>query len=360
MRRHVPGKRITVFGLLILALLVTASGQAGPAALDKNRAPFADPAGDQTLTAPDITQTVVSNNDEGTIIFEITIANYSSLQGRISFIVFLDTDVNTATGNPSGADHALLFGYQTADVLTRGVGTWINGDFRYAVPRSYSASFTPAGQGGVATLAVDRAQLGRPNRLRFSVYGYWFVQPVRNYYWDLAPNPPATPYAYDLGLNAGKPPPDRDHDGVPDSQDRCPRAGAFFDFNKNGCTGPFRRMRPDLKFRALGYSSYVTMASARIEDLPSGARVEVRCRNACRVSQRQTARSPIVVLTRLRGARLDRGAVIEIRAVKPGWIGYDARIEIRGMPLATHVVERCLPAIGAPVPGPCSRIERGS
>jgi len=349
-----------VFAVLAGVLLVAASGQASPTSVEKNRAAFGDPVGDQTLTAPDITQTVVSSNDAGMITFEISIGNYSSLQGRLSFIVFLDTDLNTATGNPAGADHALSFGYQTADVLTRGVGTWTKGDFRYAVPRTYSSSFSAAGQGGVATLSVDRAHIGTPNRLRFSVYGYWFVQPPRNYYWDLAPNNPATPYAYDLGVNAGKPLPDRDHDGVPDSQDRCPRAGAFFDFNKNGCTGPFRRMRPDLKFRALGYPSYVTMASARIEDLPSGARVEVRCRNACRVSQRQTARSPIVVLTRLRGARLDRGAVIEIRAVKPGWIGYDARIEIRGTPLATHVVERCLPAIGVPVPGPCSRVERGS
>ena len=119
-------------------------------------------------------------------------------------------------------------------------------------------------------------------------------------------------------------------------------------------------MRPDLKFRALGYPSYVTIVSARLEDLPSAAAVEVRCRSACSVRLRQAARVPVVVLTPLQGTRLEKGSVIEIRVVKPGWIGYHARIEIQGSPLSTQTTERCLPAIGKRVATACDRVERGA
>lgn len=350
-----PRRALPCLALLAGALCVLGSAGAAP---QENRTSFADPAGDQTQTAPDVTAVVVSNSDQGRLTFEIQVANYATLVDRLSFIVFLDTDTDTATGNPFGADHALVFGYQEAGVLTRAVGTWRSGDFRYALPRSLITSYTAAGTGGVATLSVDRADVGTPRALRFAAYGYWFVQPARNYYWDSAPSLQSTTFSYDLRL-AAVASKDVDRDGVPDARDRCPRAGAFFDFNQNGCTGPFRRMRPDLKFRALGYASHVEMASARIENLPAGALVDVRCRTACRVTQQQTAKAPIVVLTRLQGARLDRGAVLEIRAVKPGWIGYDARIEIRGSPLSTHLTERCLPAMGARLALPCGQVERG-
>ena len=357
MRRRAA--RWILVAVAVAAVCVVASSHAASTSSAKNRATFGDPIGDQAQTAPDLAGIVVSSDDAGRLTFEIQVANYASLGSRVSFIVFLDTDVNAATGNPSGADRALVFGYQEADVLTRAVGTWRSGDFRYTLPRSYTTSFSAAGSGGVATISVDSADIGRPAKVRFSVYGYWFVQPARNFYWDSAPSAQGGLFPYDLGVatTTGR---DTDRDGVPDARDRCPRAGAFFDFNRNGCTGPFRRMRPDLKFRALGYSSHVVMVSAQIRNLPTGALVEVRCRSACRVTQRQTARAPIVVLTRLHGAKLGRGAVLDVRAVKPGWIGYDARIEIRGSPLSTHLTERCLPAMGERIALPCGRVERGS
>jgi len=337
--------------------MVFAVSGTGFAAFVDDRRTFNDPADDQDGLAPDITSVAVSSGSSGTIVFEVKIRNYNTIKPRISFVVLVDADKNSRTGVPLGADYILGAGYQEPDKYAETVGRWNGANFDYSRPSSYSASFVPSGPGGAMRLEINRKDLGETTGFNFTISGYWLISSPQVYASDGAPDHPAT-WSFTLPTAGGGA--DADRDGVVDTRDRCPRARALYDANKNGCTGPFRRMRPDLKFRALGYPSYVTMASARVEDLPSGTQVEVRCRSACSVQQRQAARSPVVVLTQLRGTRLERGAVVEIRAVKAGWIGYYARIEIRGSPLATQTTERCLPALGKRVATPCSRVERGS
>ena len=205
-------------------------------------------------------------------------------------------------------------------------------------------------------LEIDSKDLGGTTGFSFTVAGYWFVSHPQVFEGDDAPDPNA-PGVFELSTSAGVA--DADDDGVADSKDRCPRAKARFDTNRNGCTGPFRRMQPDLKFRALGYATHVTIVSARIEDLPLAVTIEVRCRSACTVRQRQASRSRVVVLTPLHGKELARGSVVEIRAFKPGWVGYAARIDIDGSPLTARTTEQCLPATGPRVAKPCNRVPRG-
>lgn len=320
---------------------------------------FADAENDQTGRAPDITSVVVSTDSSGRIFFTVAINNYSSLAPRVSFVTLVDADRDRATGlsrGAQGADYAVNAGFYETGKYAAAVGRWNGVNFDFARPPSYSASFEARGAGGVLRLEINAKDLGGTKAFTFTVAGYWFVSDPQVYEGDDAPHPDAPALVELAGMASA----DADKDGVGDARDRCPRVRALFDTNRNGCTGPFGRMRPDLKFRALGYASHVTIVSARIEDLPPAATVEVRCRSACAVRQRQASRASVLVLTPLQGQELKRGSVLEIRAFKPGWIGYVARIDIGGSPLTARTTEQCLPATGARVATPCGRVELGS
>ena len=59
--------------------------------------------------APDITSTTVSNDDAANLTFRVAISNRPALTPDMVVLVFLDTDQNTATGDPqsSGADYVI-------------------------------------------------------------------------------------------------------------------------------------------------------------------------------------------------------------------------------------------------------------
>ena len=255
-----------------------------------------------------------------------------------------------------GAEYLLTGGCQGVDRCGGSFWRWNGANWDAKSTSSYSSTFTAEGSGGVMRFRIGRADLGGVAAFDFFVNAYYLVSEPLNYDADRAPERGAT---WTVSQQKPKPVADRDRDGVADAKDRCPRARAVFDTNRNGCAGPFRVMRPDLKFRALGYPSYVSFVSARVEDLPAGAEVEVRCSNSCRLQRRQSARTPVVVLAALGGARLPRGAVVEVRAVKRGWIGYYARIEIGGSPLTARTTELCLPALEGRTAVRCDRAPRG-
>ena len=253
-----------------------------------------------------------------------------------------------------------MFGYQVADVLTRGVGTWRSGDFQYTLPRSYTTSFNASGAGGVATISVDRAHIGGPAKLRFSVYGYWFVQPIRNYYWDSAPSAQGGLFAYDLGRHKPSSPRGSRSRRRPERPGSLPPGGCVLRLQQERLHGPVPSNAPGSEVP--GARILVPRRDGLCPDPePPGGRARRGALpqrlpgHTATDRARADRRSDAVA-----GAKLGRGAVLEIRALKPGWIGYDARIEIRGSPLSTHLTEKCLPAMGERVALPCGRVERGS
>jgi hypothetical protein len=96
--------------LLLVALASSAFVASAPAALADAPVSLADPQGDAIGSAPDITTTVVSNDDSGNIRFRINIANQIHLARDSRLYVYIDADRDPATGSASaqGADYMLL------------------------------------------------------------------------------------------------------------------------------------------------------------------------------------------------------------------------------------------------------------
>ena len=92
-----------VLGLAVLAA-VFAVAPAGAA----NSVTYQDSTGENPA-APDITTIVASNDDAGMITFRINIPNRAQLTPDILVDMLLDTDANSATGDPDnlGADYAI-------------------------------------------------------------------------------------------------------------------------------------------------------------------------------------------------------------------------------------------------------------
>lgn len=143
---------------LALCALVAAACLAGTAAgaVRANSATFADPAGDSG-NAPDITAVSVSNDDAGTVTFLVTIANRPVLGPQDMLVLAMDIDGNASNG-VSGIDYAAAMGPGFAMLVSGAGGTFVPA----AVP-SFSGSY----QGGVATFAVNRSDIGNPSTIVF-------------------------------------------------------------------------------------------------------------------------------------------------------------------------------------------------
>ena len=101
--------------------------------------------------------------------------------------------------------------------------------------------------------------------------------------------------------------PDRDRDGVTDVLDDCPgRAG----IGKGGCP-PELRSSPRIVYTAVGTSLRIT--GLAIDDVPKGARAEVRCQRCGRRSVRRARRSGTLRMPGFVGRLVPAGDRIEVR-----------------------------------------------
>jgi hypothetical protein len=135
---------------------------AGTVATAANSVTYTDSTGEDPL-APDITTTVVSNNDAGVISFRINIPNRATLTRDILVLLFVDSDSNPATGDPDslGADYVIqLFEGEVA--LFRWDGT----DFTRRAGDPPSTSLIFSYQGGV-TVTISAAELGNTKKFSF-------------------------------------------------------------------------------------------------------------------------------------------------------------------------------------------------
>jgi hypothetical protein len=152
-RRRWTGIAVAAF-LLLLA----------PLGLASNSSLYSDADGDAAVAAPDLTDVQVSNDDAGTVVFRISIANRAALEDSDLVAVLVDADGNTRTGcarGTFGAEYAL-------DVLARRFvfGRCTAGRWSFTRrPASFAGSFASSG----LTLRVNRKALGGTNGFTFRI-----------------------------------------------------------------------------------------------------------------------------------------------------------------------------------------------
>lgn len=188
---------VAAFGcLLLLAAAASAS----------NTANFADPAGDATAAAPDITSVDVSNDDAALVTFRVSIPNRATLSDPDLIAILIDADGKSGTGcarGSFGAEYAL-------DVLaTRYVfGRCVAGHWDFSHP---PASFRGSFGGSTLTLQVGRRDLGGSNDFKFRVGSAGTSDAGAGY--DFAPDVGLAPWSYRIVAppQAVKKPPKRHH-----------------------------------------------------------------------------------------------------------------------------------------------------
>jgi hypothetical protein len=101
------GRRIIVLASMALLALTLATGATAVHSALAPLTVFTDPTGDSG-TAADITTVSVTNDDQGQYLFDVGLATPYTTTGVLS--LYLDTDLNPATGDPksAGADYLMI------------------------------------------------------------------------------------------------------------------------------------------------------------------------------------------------------------------------------------------------------------
>jgi hypothetical protein len=192
------GRRALLVALVLAVVAVVAvvavAATAG-AATKANSTAFIDPTGDSG-NAPDVTAVTVSNDDAGTITFQITIANRPAFGPQDVLIVAMDTNGNLSDG-AGGLDYVIGSNGSTALLASEATGSPVT-----ANAPTLKASYT----GGVVTISINRADLGNTAGLNFFIQGFGAPgapaaenAPDGNGIWNYqvvvaaAPPPPTTP-----------------------------------------------------------------------------------------------------------------------------------------------------------------------
>jgi hypothetical protein len=155
---------LVLFGVLVPAGAAGAASLAPgtPVRAAANSATFQDSTGEDPL-APDIAGITVSNTDAGLVSFRIGIPNRPQFDQDMLIELYVDSDFNTATGDPelAGCDYAIQ--------LLRGDAAlykWDGTNFtrRFGDPSAVTLSFSYAA--GV-TIRISAAELGNTKKFRF-------------------------------------------------------------------------------------------------------------------------------------------------------------------------------------------------
>jgi hypothetical protein len=157
---------IAAVAAAILATQAGAGSSSGARALP-NSVTFPDSTGEVTASGgPDITAVVASNNDAGTISFEIRLPNRTTLPPEMLIGMTIDADNNPATGDPEGGgtDYAIEY-FQGQANLFRWDGT--NFTRRAGDPPQVSLITTASSTS--ITISINAAELGATRRFRFDV-----------------------------------------------------------------------------------------------------------------------------------------------------------------------------------------------
>lgn len=179
----------------VAAVVLVASAGAGRTAVAANAKTFTDPEGDaDDGLAPDFTSVAVSNDDEGTLTFQVTVPNRSSWADDDFVGVYLNTDGKTSTGcsNTHGGDYTLAFLGKAATLTNYFVLLHCKGkDYDTSTLQgSFKASLDLAAH--TLTFSVNRRDIGSPKRI--SMFLISTSQDAK--YLDIAPD--SGDWSYDV------------------------------------------------------------------------------------------------------------------------------------------------------------------
>jgi hypothetical protein len=98
----------------------------------------------------------------------------------------------------------------------------------------------------------------------------------------------------------------------------------------------------------------VQVVSLRMTGLHPGAPVELRCRSGCSLTERLRAGGGGAAASALLpGLWLLRGAVLEVRERRAGWVGAFARVRVTGLPRGVAIEHSCLSPLEMESPVRC-------
>lgn len=171
-----------------------------PAALGSNSQSFPDSIGEDAQ-APDITSVVVSNDDSANLTFKINISNRPALTPDMTVLIFMNTDQNTTTGDPTtnGADYVIELDPGTVNLFQ-----WNGTDF---VGAQSQASLTFSYDTTGPTIRVNASDLGDTRAVSFAVIAVSGIvtdaqgnPDFTNSHEDQAPDPGHGMFTYKLAV----------------------------------------------------------------------------------------------------------------------------------------------------------------
>ena len=146
---------------IVLVLLLAALASAGPATAAGSKT-FTDPK-DDASNGPDVTQLVVSNDDNGQLTFAFTFGNRPTiLTGDDIVAIGIDADRRGNTGDPAG--YEFIFGFLFEGGGQVEVGQWDGSRFNFDAPQT-----TLRAADGGRTLSINRSELGNAMSFDFRV-----------------------------------------------------------------------------------------------------------------------------------------------------------------------------------------------
>jgi hypothetical protein len=173
---------------LIVAIPAVAFGDSSRAAA--NATNFPDSVGEDPA-APDITSIDVSNDDAGMITFQVNISNRPELTQDMFMLIFVNTDQNTATGDPDALGSEFVI---ELDPGVIGMFQWNGTDYTQA-PSQTSLTYAYGTTG--ATIHVSAADLGKTKALSFGALAF------SGFVLDAAGNPDFTNLHVDAAPDRG-------------------------------------------------------------------------------------------------------------------------------------------------------------
>jgi hypothetical protein len=150
-------------GLAVLLALLPRAAHGAYAQSQSNSQTYPDSIG-ENANAPDITSTVLSNDDAGNITFKINISNRPAFTPDMAFFIYLDTDNNPATGDPQllGTDYVIQLVPDGGVALFQ----WNGSDFLFAQSQT-SLIFAYDATG--PTIHISDSDLGGAKVIDFAV-----------------------------------------------------------------------------------------------------------------------------------------------------------------------------------------------
>jgi hypothetical protein len=196
---------VALAAVLVALFALTPTGGASSARTASNTVTFTDSTGEDAQ-GPDITTVVLSNDDRGTLTWVINVPNRPTLTGDMGFIVFINSDSNSATGDPQlfGSDYVLQLIGPISGPAEAGLFRWDGTDFTaLGVPQS-SLIF---GYANGMTIKLNASELGNARRVQFLVLALTGLVlgpdgqlDDTNARFDAAPDPGHGVYSFDVRI----------------------------------------------------------------------------------------------------------------------------------------------------------------